>query len=339
MKKMLLTATAVLAGIALAGCADDTVASTTAGKISQDALYEEMKETYGAATLQQMIITDVLEESYGEAVNDEAVAAAFEEEAAAYGGAEGFEYVLSSSGYTADSYKDLIRYSLLIEEAVKDNTTIEDEDLQAAYDAYVPPVTASHILVADEETANSLIEELNNGADFATLAQENSTDEGTAANGGQLTFTTGEMVAEFEEAAMALEEGEITQEPVQSTYGYHIIKMDEKPEKGTLEEETEVLTEQIINEKLADDEYVFNILSGILKDANIQINDEDLQGIMDTFIAPAEETGTTSEESTDESGESTESTESTDESEESTESSEESADESSASTDAESSEE
>lgn len=316
MKKMLLTATAVLAGIALAGCADNTVASTTAGKISQEALYEEMKESYGAATLQQMIITDVLEESYGEAVNAEAVDAAFEEESAAYGGAEGFEYVLSSSGYTADSYKELIRYSLLIEEAVKDKSAIEDEEIKAAYEAYVPPVTASHILVADEETANSLIEELNNGADFATLAKENSTDEGTAANGGQLTFTTGEMVAEFEEAAFALEEGEMTQEPVQSTYGFHIIKMDEKPEKGTLEEETEVLTDQILNEKLANDEYVFTILSGILQDANIQISDKDLEGIMDTFLMP-EETGTPSEESTestDESGESSEE-ESTDSSE------------------------
>ncbi|MBM6613415.1 peptidylprolyl isomerase [Desemzia sp. RIT804] len=316
MKKMLLTATAVLAGFALAGCSDNSVASTTAGKISQDDLYEEMKESYGAATLQQMIITDVLEKSYGDVVNDEAVDASFEEEAAAYGGAEGFEYVLSSSGYTADSYKDLIRYSLLIEEAVKDKTTITDEEIQAAYDSYVAPVTASHILVADEETANSLIEELNNGADFATLAQENSTDQGTAANGGQLTFTTGEMVAEFEEAAFALEEGEMTQEPVQSTFGFHIIKMDEKPEKGTLEEETEVLTEQILNEKLANDEYVFTILSGILQDANIQITDKDLEGVMDTFLMP-EETDTPSEESI-ESGESTdESGESTDESGES----------------------
>lgn len=327
MKKMLLTATAVLAGLALAGCADDSVASTTAGKISQDELYAEMKETYGPATLQQMIITDVLENSYGEAVDSEAVDAAFEEEAALSGGAETFNYLLSSQGYTPESYKELINYSLLIEEAVKDNTTIEDEELQAAYDAYVPPVTASHILVADEETASSLIQELNDGADFATLAQENSIDPGSAENGGQMTFTTGQMVAEFEEAAFALEEGEITQEPVQTENGFHVIKMDEKPEKGTLEEETEVLTEQLINARLADNEYVFTILSGILQDANIQITDEDLQGIMDTFLMP-EETGTTEEstESTDESGESSEegSTESSEESsEDSTESSEE----------------
>lgn len=311
MKKMLLTATAVLAGIALAGCADDTVASTTAGKISQDALYEEMKASYGATTLQQMIITDVLENSYGETVDSEAVDAAYDAEATANGGTETFDYLLSAQGYTTDSYKELIRYSLLIEAAVKENTTIEDEELQAAYDAYVPAVTASHILVADEETATSLIEQLNDGADFATLAQENSIDPGSAENGGQITFSTGEMVAEFEDAAFALEEGEITQEPVATEFGFHVIKMDEKPEKGTLEEETDVLTEQIINTKLADNDYVFTILSGILQDANIQITDEDLQGIMDTFLAPAE-TDTTSEEST-ESGEdeSTESSTST----------------------------
>ncbi|MER2176052.1 MAG: peptidylprolyl isomerase, partial [Carnobacterium sp.] len=178
----------------------------------------------GAATLQQMIINDVLTESYGETVDDKAVDTAFEEEAEAYGGAETFEYVLSSSGYTADSYKDLIRYSLLVEEAVKDNTKIEDEELETAYEAYVPPVTASHILVAEEDQAKSLIEQLNDGADFATLAQENSIDPGSAENGGQMTFTTGQMVAEFEEAAFALEEGEITQEPVQTENGFHVIK-------------------------------------------------------------------------------------------------------------------
>ena len=295
---MLLTATAILTGLALAGCADDTVASSTAGKISKDELYEEMKETQGAATLQQMIINDVLTESYGETVDDKAVDTAFEEEAEAYGGAETFEYALSSSGYTADSYKDLIRYSLLVEEAVKDNTKIEDEELETAYEAYVPPVTASHILVAEEDQAKSLIEQLNDGADFATLAQENSIDPGSAENGGQMTFTTGQMVAEFEEAAFALEEGEITQEPVQTENGFHVIKMDEKPEKGSLEEETDVLKENIINEKLANDEYVFSILSTILQDANIQINDEDLKGTMDTFLLPEDAQG--------ESGESTE---------------------------------
>lgn len=311
MKKMLLTATAVLAGLALAGCADNDVASSTAGKISQEELYENMKETYGPATLQQMIITDVLESQYGEAVTDDTVDAALEEEAQMYGGQEQFEAVLTSSGYTTDSYKDLIRYSLLVEEAVKAHGEITEEEYQAAYDAYVPPVTASHILVEDEETANTLIEELNNGADFAELAKEHSADAGTAENGGQLTFSTGEMVAEFEEAALALEEGEITEEPVQSTFGFHIIKMDEKPEKGTLEEEKEVLTEQIMFEKLANNEYVFGVLSTLLQDANIIINDEDLKGIMDTFLKPApveESTESTesapAEESTEESSES-----------------------------------
>lgn len=310
MKKMLLTATAVLAGLALAGCADDTVASSTAGKISQEELYENMKETYGSATLQQMIITDVLEAQYGEAVTDDTVDTAMEEEAQMYGGQEQFEGVLTSSGYTTESYKDLIRYSLLVEEAVKDQSEITEEEYQTAYDEYTPPVTASHILVEDAETANTLIEELNNGADFAELAKEHSTDKASAENGGQMTFSAGEMVAEFEEAAFALEEGEITEEPVESTFGFHIIKMDEKPEKGTLEEEKEGLTEQIMTAKLANNEYVFGILSTVLQDANIQISDEDLKGSMDTFLKP-EEAGAATE-----SGESAPAEEST-ESEES----------------------
>lgn len=95
----------------------------------------------------------------------------------------------------------------------------------------LPPeqLSASHILVADEERAKALIAELDGGADFGTLAQQNSADQGSAANGGALGFfSAGQMVPEFEAAAAALEVGAITPEPVRSQFGWHIIRLDER---------------------------------------------------------------------------------------------------------------
>lgn len=85
-------------------------------------------------------------------------------------------------------------------------------------------IRASHILVEKFSEAQQIIEQLKKGADFAKLAQEKSTD-GSRRRGGDLgEFGRGVMVKEFEGAAFALEKGQITQEPVKSQFGYHIIK-------------------------------------------------------------------------------------------------------------------
>lgn len=100
-------------------------------------------------------------------------------------------------------------------------------------------VWARHILVADIETAQNLISQLQNGADFGALAQEFSSDTGSAVNGGDLGwFGRNMMVQEFEEAAFALENpGDYTLEPVQSQFGYHIIQLIAKQERPLTEDQ------------------------------------------------------------------------------------------------------
>lgn len=119
----------------------------------------------------------------------------------------------------------------IIEEAIAEEIT--DEAIAAAYDARFVDAddeeefNAAHILVDTEEEAVALVEELAGGADFATLAREKSTGP-SGPNGGDLGwFGPGAMVPEFETAVLALETGQVS-EPVQTQFGWHVIKLIEK---------------------------------------------------------------------------------------------------------------
>ncbi|MCO5158733.1 MAG: peptidylprolyl isomerase [Aquamicrobium sp.] len=111
---------------------------------------------------------------------------------------------------------------------------VTDEAVRARYDKQVaetPPVNeirARHIIVETKEEAEAIIKELEAGGDFEALAKEKSKD-GAAAQGGDLGyFTEGRMVPEFEQAAFALNVGDYSKEPVQTQFGWHVIKVEDK---------------------------------------------------------------------------------------------------------------
>ena len=84
-----------------------------------------------------------------------------------------------------------------------------------------------------QKRAEDILKQIQNGVDFATLAQEYSEDPGSASQGGDLDwFKKGAMVKEFEEAAFSLQKGEVTSQLVKTQYGYHIIKkIDERSDE------------------------------------------------------------------------------------------------------------
>ena len=136
---------------------------------------------------------------------------------------------------------------------------VSEEAVQAAYDeAYgnlpaEPEFNASHILVETEEEALALIETLNGGADFAELAIEKSTGP-SGPNGGELGwFGLGMMVPEFEEAVSGMEAEGISA-PVQTQFGWHVVRLNDKRDKPapTLEETRPTLMDAIRQQAVED---------------------------------------------------------------------------------------
>lgn len=153
---------------------------------------------------------------------------------------EEFAKQLEELNWTEKDFEDYF-YPQIVERNVFDYVTGDiiatEEEIVDFYEEHkneLASVWARHILVETEEEALDVIAELDNGADFAALAQERSLD-GSAAAGGDLGyFGRGRMVPEFEAEAFSLAVGEYSSEPVESQFGFHVILVEDK--KETMEE-------------------------------------------------------------------------------------------------------
>ena len=140
---------------------------------------------------------------------------------------------------------------------VTEKAKVNDAELQDYYKKNIESykkqeeIQAAHILVKTEEEAKKIKERLLKGEDFASLAKQYSLDTSNKEQGGDLGFfAKGRMVKEFETAAWALKQGEIS-EPVKTNYGYHIIKKGEThPNKLiAFEEAKSMVKDKLLNEK------------------------------------------------------------------------------------------
>lgn len=274
MKKTVLALT-LAASIGLAACSDpgeEVIVSTSVGDITQNEFYEQMKSLAGKQILQQIVLDKILNDKYK--ATDEEVQAEYDAYVEQYGDSLGS--LLASNNLTEETFRDNLRFSVLQKKAIAE-IKIADEEIQAYYDQASQELHARHILVATEEEAKAIIEEIKGGADFAEIAKEKSTDPGSGAEGGDLGwFSVGKMLPEFNDAAYALELKTVS-EPVQSEFGYHIIEVLEKrPVEGygTLEEKKEEIREAIKTTKAADWPAV---QADLVKEAKVEVKDESLK--------------------------------------------------------------
>ena len=187
------------------------------------------------ALISQLIVTELLVQGAADLGLDEPDDAAVSEELQTIidtqlGGQEGYEALLEQQGLTEAEVRDQVRLIVLqngINDALAAQAEVDDADVQAAYDAQFSQPSVAHILVATEDEALEVLDRLAQGESFELLASTLSLDPGSAAQGGDLgPLQIGAFVPEFEAAALALAEGETTTEPVQTAFGFHIIRLN-----------------------------------------------------------------------------------------------------------------
>lgn len=159
-------------------------------------------------------------------------------------------------------YETQVMREVLLNRQVKEGMT--EEAVRARYDRFAEEfqpeaeIQARHILVNSEDEAKAIITELDAGGDFAAIAKAKSIDTGSGAEGGDLGFfTAGQMVPEFSQAAFALEPGKYSAAPVQSQFGWHVIKVEQKREttppsfEEARPEIENQLSQELVNELVA----------------------------------------------------------------------------------------
>ena len=284
---------ALLAGIAaaallaagLGGCGRyPAVATYDGGEVSQQELYNELKRSpSGKTVLANLLIYKALDREYGSSVSAKSVDDAYADYKKQYG--DNFSSYLSQNGFTRESFRQSLRTNLLSEVALKRLKKVSEDQLREAW----PRVTVQHILVGDESTARRVIAELNAGGDFSTLAGTYSIDTSSKDQGGTVTFEAADrnFDSTFKDAAYALKDGEYTRDPVQVTNGYEIIKMVKNPGKGEFKDKKKELTETVYSKWLRDTNIMRQVISQVLKNEHVIINDKDLADALDTYKVTA----------------------------------------------------
>ncbi|MDF2535790.1 MAG: foldase [Bacillales bacterium] len=273
-----LAATLIFVGLYYGFMNNETLVSSKEGKITKEDLYLSLRDQNGKNQLKSMIYLKVLEGKYGYTKKD--ADQAMKELETQYG--DQLESLVTQNGYASiEEFKKSTNFKLnnLITKAVKENTEVTEDEINAYYATLKPEIRASHILLETEAKANEILVRVNAGEDFATLAKENSTDTASAAQGGDLGFFgQGAMVPEFETAAYKLKTGDVS--PVVKTEnGYHIIKLTDTKEKESFKNMKEQI-KRTISETKNDDAAITKLLDKLRKEADVKIKDDFFKDIL-----------------------------------------------------------
>lgn len=156
-----------------------------------------------------------------------------------------------------DEFKKMSLVALTLKKEVDDKVKIDDAEVRAFYDnnegkfTIGTKIRASHILVKSEEEAKGILDKISKGESFEAVAKKNSLDKASAAKGGDLGyFGSGQMVPEFEQAAIRLKPGEVS-EPVRTRFGYHIIRLADvkKGELASFDQSRDAIRKELVAQK------------------------------------------------------------------------------------------
>lgn len=165
-----------------------------------------------------------------------------------------------------DEYKnqmELARQTIMIRAMFADQQAknpVTEADMKAEYDKFKAANSgkeyrARHILVEKEDQAKAIVKSIKGGAKFEDIAKKQSKDPGSGANGGDLDWAAaGSYVTEFSEAMVKLDKGQMTEVPVKSQFGWHIIRVDDirEAQLPPFEEVKPQLEQQMTQQRMAE---------------------------------------------------------------------------------------
>ena len=307
-KKFVAGAVTLLSVVALAACAksgsDKDIVTMKGDTITVGDFYDEIKYNQGAQQyLFQMTINKVFEKEYGSKVSDKDVEKKVDEQKKQLG--EAFNSYLTQQGLTEETNKQQIRSNLLLEYAVDQAISKEltDEAYKKAFETYTPEITANVIKLDSEEKANEVLASVKaEGADFAQIAKENSTDASTKDKGGEIKFDSGTTTVptRVKEAASKLDVNGISDVVIdpasqKSAGAYYIVKVTKKEEKGSDWKKYEKRLKEILTaERKNDANFIRSIIAKAMTNANIKVKDDAFKA---TFNQYMQNIGATTEDS------------------------------------------
>ena len=325
MKKLVkVTVGAIAICLLVTGCGNNaelknnhTIVKTDEGSIKADTLYEKLRDKYGIAMLVDLIDHQLFDEKYKtDNEEKETIDSQIEQMKSQYNDdQDAFEAAITQylGVEDEDELRDMLsleyKRNLAIEDYVKKSIT--DDEIQKYYDdEVIGDIKVRHILIKPDVTddmsteekteaeekakkkAEKLIKELDDGADFAELAKKNSDDTGSASDGGLIDYFNKDdnMDEAFLNASIKLEKGKYTEEPVKSSFGYHIILKVDQKSKPKLKKVKDDIIKTLADKKLNDDATLrYNALIEIRKEAGIEFKDDSLKKdydeLMDQLIA------------------------------------------------------
>jgi len=241
-KSMLIAVVSLMVLIAVIACAfllvDKSVAVVNGEKITKESLYQKMFSRSGQDVLEELISQKLIDQEaakQGITVSEAEIQKQVDQFVAEqFPSREVFLMTLQQYQLTENDFRDSMRLDLLTKKLLAGKVQVTEDEVKQYYETHQDEfnqkemVRASHILVATEQEAQAVLKNLKEGADFSKLAQEKSIDNSTADKGGDLGFfERGKMVPEFEKVAFSLPV-DATSEPVKSSFGYHVIRVQEK---------------------------------------------------------------------------------------------------------------
>ena len=275
----------------LGGCGqqskDDTLIESEAGNVKTADVMKQIGNEQISKSAFQIILNKTLEKEYGNKVNDKDIEKQIDKQKQQLGGDDKFKQALKQQNLTEKDVKDQLKIQEYQKLLLSDSVKISDKQLKDN------TMKASHILIESEENSNKkkkeaedIKKQLDDGANFASLATKYSDDTESKDSGGSLGYIVkGQMNKDFDKAAFKLKTNKIS-DVIKTDYGYHIIKANKESDFNKHKDE---LRQTMIQQKIQKDPSILtDAYEKLLKKYKVKYDDKDIKKYINSNLLNAD---------------------------------------------------